>query len=343
MTMDRELNPKHPRGSLIRAPRFRIGAVLALAIAAGFVAWLALHNRNSSSSQAKNTSAVAASVTQIKNVAASVHHPVFWLGPKAGYTYELTQTQSGKVYVRYLPLGVKVGAAKPYLTVGTYPFPGALAAVQREANAKGAVTVKLAHGGLAVLDAGYPKSVHLAYPSVDYQVEVFDPTPARAMQIVSSGQVAHVGSLHGSSNGSPGTGARAASFGDLKSLAKSLGHPIYWAGPKAGYTYELTQTSSGKVYIRYLPPGVKVGASAQYLTVGTYPFAGAFSSIKQVAKGNAADTIKLPGGGLGVVDGQYPKSIHLAYPGLNFQIEVYDPSPRVVRRIVASHSIVPVH
>ena len=106
-------------------------------------------------------------------------HPIFWLGPKKGYTYELTQTGNGKIYVRYLPHGVDVGADKPYLTVATYPFPGAYAAIRKQATAKGAVTARLAGGGVAVLDDGYPESVHVAYPGVDYQVEVYDPTPAR--------------------------------------------------------------------------------------------------------------------------------------------------------------------
>ena len=86
----------------------------------------------------------------------------------------------------------------------------------------------------------------------------------------------------------------------------------------------MTQTSSGNVFVRYLPPGVKVGASAPYLTVATYPFPNAFAAVKRTVKGNSAGTIKLPGGGLAVVDRQYPKSIHLAYPGSNVQVEVFD-------------------
>jgi hypothetical protein len=100
--------------------------------------------------------------------------------------------------VRYLPDGVDVGADTPHLTVVTYPFPGAYPAVQEQAAAKGAVTARLARGGLAVLDNGYPQSAHIAYPGVNYQVEVYDPTPARAMQLVSSGGLRHLGRLKAS-------------------------------------------------------------------------------------------------------------------------------------------------
>jgi hypothetical protein len=126
----------------------------------------------------------------------------------------------------------------------------------------------------------------------------------------------------------------------LKSFAASLGHPIYWAGPRPGNTYELMQTSNGNVFIRYLPPGVKVGAPAGYLTVATYPFPNALEAIQRTARGNKTGTIRLTGGGLAVVDGQYPKSIHLAYPRSDFQVEVFDPSPARVRQIVSSLKIV---
>jgi hypothetical protein len=236
------------------------------------------------------------------------------------------------------------------LTVATYPFAGAFRAIRKAAAAKGAVSAKLAHGGLAVLDLGYPQSVHLAYPGVDYQVEVYDPKPARAMQLVAGGQLASFGSLAPATSATTaagptaigaGSGPRAASLADLESLASELRHPIYWAGPKRGYTYELTQTSTGKVFIRYLPSGVKVGdPKASYLTVATYPFPNAYRALEAVAKGS--DEIKLARGGIGVIDSAYPKSVHVAYPGVKFQIEVFDPSPSASRKLVASGVIAPV-
>jgi hypothetical protein len=106
-----------------------------------------------------------------------------------------------------------------------------------------------------VLDARYPQSVHIAYPQVAYQVEFYGPTPARAMQLVSSGQLKSIGSLAATTAGRISTKPTAATLADLRTLAQRVGHPIYWAGPKPGYTYELSTTSNGSVFIRYLPPG----------------------------------------------------------------------------------------
>ena len=192
------------RGRLIslraRSPsRLRIAAVIAVALAAGFVAWLLLRDSGQSptpsDAEASPPATFAITPQNLERLATSIRQPIFWLGRKAGYTYELTKGQAGKIYVRYLPAGIAVGSAKPYLTVATYPFPGAYAALEKQAAAKGAVTAKLAGGGIAVLDSSYPESVHVAYPNVPFQVEVYDPTPARAMQLVSGGEVASLGQL----------------------------------------------------------------------------------------------------------------------------------------------------
>jgi hypothetical protein len=330
-----------------RAP-LRLGAVIAVAVAAGFITWLALRDNGHSPATATTAAtsvpaAFAITPPNLKRLAISIHQPIFWLGRKAGLTYEVTKGQGGNIYVRYLPAGVAVGSAKPYLTVATYPFPGAYAALEKQAAVRGAVTANLAGGGIAVLDGSYPESVHVAYPNVNYQIEVYDPRAARAMQLVSAGQLAALGSLHSSTGTVPpsGTAPVAASLGDLKALAAHIGHPLYWAGPKAGYTYELTQDTSGTVYIRYLPPGTHVGdPRPRFLTVATYPFAGAYAAVAKTAKGAAR--IGLTHGGVASVDAAYPKSIHLAYPGVSYQVEVFDPSPSTGRELVASGAIRPV-
>jgi hypothetical protein len=322
--------------ALLQRPRIRLGAIVALAFAASLIAWLVVRDGGSSATP-EQTGAVEVSVGRLRNVADALGHPIFWLGPKQGYTYELTQTGDGKVYVRYLPPGVDIGTDKPYLTVATYPFPGAFAEVRKQARGSGSVSARLAQGGVAVLDAAHPQSVHAAYPGLDYQVEVFDPTPSAAMKTVAAGRLASLRP----GGGAPPIPATAASVAELRSLARRLGHPIYWAGKRPGYTYELTQ-AGGTVFVRYLPPGVRAGAKAEYTGVATYPFPHAFAAIRRAARGSGAAVIELPGSGLAVIDGRNPRSIHLAYPNSDLQIEVFGSSPAELRRIVASQKIVPV-
>jgi len=311
--------------------RFRVGVVIVIAFAVGLIIWLAAQDNGNSSTSSASANAAAVSVEQIQALATSVGHPVFWVGPTEGSTYELVRTSDGSIFLRYLPQGVKIGAKEPYLTVATYPHPNAYGALKKVAGGSG---VKIPNGGIVGMTEGNPTSVHFAFPGVDYQGEIYDPSPGKALALATAGRLAAVGSLKtGSTAASQPT---AVSLAQLKSLAKSLGHPIYWAGPKKGNTYELALTPNGQVLIRYLPRGTKVGASGQYLTVGTYPHPSAFVGIQALAKETKAVAIKLPRGGLAVVEPRYRKSIHLAYPGSDYQVEVFDPSPADARRVVSS-------
>jgi hypothetical protein len=307
--------------------RFRTAAVIAVAVAAGIIVWLAL--RDTGSGNAK-----AVSAADLQSLATSVGHPVFWLGQQDDDTNELTRRSNGSIIVRYLPPGVGIGAQGQYWSVATYPFPGAFAAIKRAFRAGGATEIKLAHGGLAEYLKTNPINVHAAYPGYAYQVEVFAPG-GQAVALVQAGRLTSFG---GPKGGSLAPKPKAATPADLKSLAGSLGHPIFWAGPKKGYTYELTRSPNGNLSIRYLPPGVRVGASQAYLSVGTYPFAGALAGIQRVARQKGQQTIKLAGGGLAVFNPKIPTDLHLAYPGSNYQVEVFDPTGKT-RQLVASGRI----
>jgi hypothetical protein len=197
--MRREAVLKSEVGQFVRVPHVRLGAVVALALAAAFAAWLIVNHSSTSPStpqagiqKVAGTGPEAMSIQDLKAFAAAIGHPVYWAGPRPGTTYELTQTGNGRVYIRYLPQGVRVGVNKPFLTVATYPYPHAFAAIKALAK-KGAAPIKLDQGGMALVDRTYPKSIHLAYPSSDYQVEIFDPSPPRARDVVVSGQIAPVG------------------------------------------------------------------------------------------------------------------------------------------------------
>jgi hypothetical protein len=319
--------------------RFRLGAAIAIVLVGGLILWLALRDRGgSSNSTSGSAAATAVSIQQIRNLAVSLDHPIYWLGPRQGYRYELTRSSNGNVYVRYLPPAVAVGTSTPQLTVGTYPFPGALAAIRRVLRGSGITPVRVPNGGLGEVVRRNPRSVHLAYPGSDYQIEVYDPTPGVASAAVTSGQLVDIRGFKGTGAGSNGSnGAPAAvSIADLKKLAKTLGHPLYWVGPRKGYTYELTSASNGNIYIRYLPPGVAVGTSTPELTVGTYPFPGALAAIRKVLKQSGTTRVNTPDGGVGEVAARNPRSVHLAYPGSDYQLEVFDPSPATARRLVSS-------
>lgn len=309
-----------------------------VAVVTGLVLWLVL--RGGGGKETPRAPATAASIARLNRFASSVGHPIYWAGSQPSFTYELSRTKDGRVYIRYLPPGVKPGTSKPdYLTVGTYPQPHALATLRATAKKQRATLIHLAGRGLAFQYKGRPTSVYLAYPGSNYQIEVFDPSPTRALRLVSSGQVQPVGAPPRTAAGST-----AATIKQLKALAIALGHPVYWAGTNPATRYELTRTNDGSVYIRYLPRGVPVGTSSpDYLTIGTYPQKNAFGILKATAAKNHVPTIKLADGGLAFADKKHPTSVYVAYPNVDLQIEVYDPAAGRARQLVTSGQIAPVH
>jgi len=310
--------------------RFRVGAVIALAAAVGLILWLVLRDNGSNSGK-------GVSATDLQSLATSVGHPIFWIGEQKGNTYELTKKSDGSIVVRYLPPGVSVGAQGEYWSVATYPFPGAFEAIKKVSKESGVTTIKLADDGLAEYANTNLNNVHAAYPGVNYQIEIFAPA-RQAAALVRAGRLDSFGGPKGGTAEVLAPKPKAATLARLATLANSLGHPLYWAGPKSGYTYELTRTSDGKVSIRYLPPGAQLGSAQPYLSVGTYPFPGALAAIRRVAKEKNQTTFKAPGGALGVFDIKNPKNVHFAYPGSDYQIEVFDPAGKA-RQVVASGGI----
>ena len=137
----------------------------------------------------------------------------------------------------------------------------------------------------------------------------------------------------------PPVGPVALSAKALRSFARSAGRPVYWAGPKAGFRYELTRTAAGSIFVRYLPAGVPAGVKQQaYLVVATYPFPDALAAIERLS----GPHIAIHGKGVALVDQSHPQSVHLAYPGADDQVEIFDPVPARSLLVVRSGGVRPV-
>jgi hypothetical protein len=138
------------------------------------------------------------------------------------------------------------------------------------------------------------------------------------------------------------TTVEAASLATLRALPGLLGHPVYWAGQRAGVTYELTRTPDGRVYIRYLTGGAKVGSPLpDFLTIGTYVVPNAEAALRTAAAQPGA--IRIPfQDGFAFYNRARPTSVYFAASGSGVQVETYDPSAAVARRLVESGAITPI-
>jgi hypothetical protein len=315
--------------------RFGPTAVLAVVALAALATWLVLESRPSSDSAAEENAPVALSAKGLADLAAAVPQPIYWVGPRAAGSYELTRSLD-RTYVRYLPDGALAGDPRPFLTIGTYTMADAYEVMKKSFATNGNVVLETPKGGIAVVDQEHPTSVYVAYPNADYQIEVYSPDADEARELAVTDAVQAV-----SQTASQTTGPVAATPEALKALAASLGHPVYWAGARPGMTYELTQTADGNTFVRYLPSGVTPGDKAPYLTIATYPVDDAYAATKASATGTAV-TLKLPKGRIAVYAKDTATNVHLADRGVKVQVEVYDPSPDVPPSLVRSGAVVPV-
>lgn len=174
--------------------QIRLGAVIAVAIAAGFLVWLLVIRDSGSSGSGTAAKAgagpQAATSSDLVKLQNEVGHPVYWAGDQPDTRLEVTNEKDGRVYVRYLTGGAQIGDPKPtFLTVGTYPVKDAIHALEKQAGKPGEKIIHGSGGALIATNESSPTSVYLAYPGQDWQIEVYDPDAAKALSLATSGDI----------------------------------------------------------------------------------------------------------------------------------------------------------
>ncbi len=324
--------PERPRRSETRSKRgshLGLAVALALVLIVGLVAWFIFEDNNSSKSNKAKTTAV--SEQGLQKLVGTLGTPVFWVGPAQGARYGFERRSSGRVYVRYLTAQMKDDTTGT-LTVATYPMANAYASTLALGKKSGWKQLDTGTGGATAFSSSdLPRSVYLAQPGLNYQIEVYDPTPGRAASLVKDGRVLRV--TQGERVG--------LTLAELQKKAASLETTIYWIGPKSGVTYEYTRNPGGNVYLRYLPIGVAVGTSAAYPTVGTYPISNAYATTRAAARRAGSVKVRLTGAEA-FYSKSKPTSVFVAFPGSDYQIEVYNPVSGEALATVESGRVRPV-
>ncbi|MGN6816970.1 MAG: hypothetical protein ACTHK3_12950 [Solirubrobacterales bacterium] len=128
--------------------------------------------------------------------------------------------------------------------------------------------------------------------------------------------------------------------GLLKAMG-GVGYPVYWAGPRLGVEYEVSR-HPGRTYVRYLPKGEEAESKKPFLTVGSYEDQTALAGVRESGQRPGAILVRIGGGGTAYASGTDATNAYLAFPGVNTQVEVFDPKPGEALRLIRSGAIVPV-
>ena len=147
---------------------------------------LFLNKTNSTSTEAK-TGQMALSEQELKSVVMNLNSVIYWAGPLENAKYTLNVDEAGAAFIRYLPNGEGANdTEKKYLTVATYKVNAAFDAVKAAGNEQDGIGLITADGAAVYYNKNSASNVYLAYPGQDLQIEVFDPTPGRALQLVNT-------------------------------------------------------------------------------------------------------------------------------------------------------------
>ena len=112
---------------------------------------------------------------------------VYWAGPVKGAKYTLAVPVDGQAYVRYLPEGQGIDDTKPnYVVIATYTTTDAFTATQAAGNTSNGVSFISASGAAIYYSKDTPTNVYVAYPNLNFQVEIFNPIAATALEIAST-------------------------------------------------------------------------------------------------------------------------------------------------------------
>jgi hypothetical protein len=139
------------------------------------------------------------------------------------------------------------------------------------------------------------------------------------------------------------SGPRTLSVDALGEELSGKNPPVYWAGEQPGAQLELSRPAEDRTYVRYLTREAKAGDERpDFLTVGTYLHAEPVKALKRQAHESGGVLATAPGNATVYFNRDEPQSVYLAYPGVDVEIEVFDPNFSRALRLVNSGQIIPV-
>lgn len=101
-------------------------------------------------------------------------------------------------------------------------------------------------------------------------------------------------------------------------------YPMYWLGEQPDTQLELTLTSNGSVFVRYLPQDVDAGDDGEFLTVATYRAMNGYEGL-MAADAEIAAVEQAQSGAVVVVFNDRPLSTYFSFENAAFQVEVFSP------------------
>ena len=140
------------------------------------------------------------------------------------------------------------------------------------------------------------------------------------------------------------SGQVALSETELRAEVAKISVPVYWVGPQQGAKYTLENQANARIFVRYLPDGkIPPTGEASKRVIGTYRVANAFQTTKSAGSSVANGVgVTGPSGEAIFYVQSNPKNVYVAFPGVDAQIEIFDPETGGALKLATQKGLVQV-
>jgi hypothetical protein len=158
-------------------------ALVTLVLTLSFSSLFATNPLDTTTLAARISGGVILSESDLKDVVSKLGETVYWVGPMRGAKYTINAQNVGAIYVRYLPNAKGISDTSPkYRVIATYKEKNAYDATLAAGNQPNGVSFAKENGaGVVYYNKNTPTNVYLAYKSLPFQIEVFDPAAETAL------------------------------------------------------------------------------------------------------------------------------------------------------------------
>ena len=173
-------------------PAFFIGLVAAVALLSAFITFgIAQQIKPTVDSRttlaAKTSGGVCLSEKELRKLVSEQKITAYWAGPISNATYSINTSNAGQVFVRYVLKGQNCDSeTKEFRVIATYAVVGAYDTTRVAGGQSNGVSLANADGSVVYFNKDVPTNVYLAYPGIDYQIEIYDPNPKDAVTLATA-------------------------------------------------------------------------------------------------------------------------------------------------------------
>lgn len=169
-----------------------IAAAIVVIVVAAIIAFAVGGNDSNKDSNAA-TNQVGLNADGLKTAVTALGRKVYWAGDEADNQYVLQTLANGQATVRYIPKDGNSNESQAiYRVIGSYPIKDAFGVTTKAGEAEGSVLITNADGSIVVYNKNKTTNVYVAFPNVDVQIEIYDPS-GQALALATSGRVVPIG------------------------------------------------------------------------------------------------------------------------------------------------------